>query len=126
MQHLINDLGWRVLMAERLSFSEREDIALDLAAGRSMRSIARRLGRAPSTVSREVANHSFHRHAVEYGRPEMRYKASSAERSAAVKRARRKPAKLLVDLRLRKTVLRVAEETVFAGADRWPAAHGSP
>lgn len=38
-----------------LSFSEREEIALDRAAGLGIREIARRLGRSPSTVSREVA-----------------------------------------------------------------------
>src|SRR5688572_23827374 len=94
-------------MADRLSFAEREDIALYLAAGMSMRSVARRLGRAPSTVSREVGNHSFHRHAVEFGHPEMRYKAVSAHRSAATRRVRPKRAKLVVRLRLRKIVLRL-------------------
>ena len=39
----------------RLSFAEREEISRGLAAGVSLRSISRRLGRAPSTVSREVA-----------------------------------------------------------------------
>ena len=39
----------------RLSLAEREEISRGLAAGESLRSIARRLGRAPSTVSREVA-----------------------------------------------------------------------
>ena len=34
---------------------EREEISRGLAAGESLRSIARRLGRAPSTISREVA-----------------------------------------------------------------------
>jgi IS30 family transposase len=97
-------------MADRLSFAEREDIAMDLAAGRSIRSISRRLGRAPSTVSREVINHSFHRHAVEFGRPEMRYKASSAHRSAATKRARPKRAKLVVNCRLREKVLRLLKK----------------
>jgi IS30 family transposase len=38
-----------------LSFSEREEIALDRAAGLGMREIARRLGRSPSTISREIA-----------------------------------------------------------------------
>jgi IS30 family transposase len=94
-------------MADRLSLAEREDIALDLAGGISMRSIARRLGRAPSTVSREVRNHSLHHHAVEFGRPEMRYKAVSAYRSAATNRARPKRAKLVVRARLRKVVLRL-------------------
>jgi len=39
----------------RLSLSEREEISRGLRAGESCRSIARRLGRAPSTVTREVA-----------------------------------------------------------------------
>ena len=38
-----------------LSVIEREEIALELAAGRSVRAIAVKLGRAPSTISREVA-----------------------------------------------------------------------
>jgi transposase, IS30 family len=41
-------------VAPRLSLVEREEIALGRAAGESIRSIAGRLGRAPSTVSREV------------------------------------------------------------------------
>ncbi len=39
----------------RLSLAEREEISRGLAAGLSMRAIAAGLGRAPSTVSREVA-----------------------------------------------------------------------
>ena len=38
----------------RLSLVEREEISRGLAAGESLRTIAARLGRAPSTVSREV------------------------------------------------------------------------
>jgi IS30 family transposase len=38
----------------RLSLAEREEISRGLAAGRSIRSIAEGLGRAPSTVCREV------------------------------------------------------------------------
>src|SRR6478736_3316768 len=41
----------------RLSLAEREEISRGLAAGRSLRVIAAGLGRAPSTVSREVAAH---------------------------------------------------------------------
>jgi DNA-binding CsgD family transcriptional regulator len=39
-----------------LSLEEREEISRGLAQHESMRSIAARLGRAPSTVSREVAH----------------------------------------------------------------------
>ncbi|WP_138512064.1 helix-turn-helix domain-containing protein [Maricaulis alexandrii] len=37
-----------------LDLDEREEISRELAAGLSLRAIGRRLGRAPSTVSREV------------------------------------------------------------------------
>ena len=39
----------------RLSLREREEISRGLAAGESRGSIARRLGRSPSTIVREVA-----------------------------------------------------------------------
>jgi IS30 family transposase len=39
----------------RLSIHEREEILLGLSRGESMSSIARGLGRSPSTVTREVA-----------------------------------------------------------------------
>jgi transposase, IS30 family len=38
----------------RLSVQEREEVSRGLEAGESLRAIARRLGRAPSTISREV------------------------------------------------------------------------
>jgi transposase, IS30 family len=71
-------------VASRLSLVEREEIALGRAAGESMRSIARRLNRAASTVSREV------RPDERYG---QRYVASRADyrcwlRSRRPKRAR--------------------------------------
>ena len=45
----------------RLSLTEREEISRGLAGGESLRAIARRLGRAPSTVSREVATNGGRR-----------------------------------------------------------------
>jgi IS30 family transposase len=40
-----------------LTTAEREEISRELARGQSLRSISRRLGRAPSTLSREVTRH---------------------------------------------------------------------
>jgi transposase, IS30 family len=40
----------------RLSPDEREQLRIGTAQGESIRSIARRLGRAPSTIMREIAN----------------------------------------------------------------------
>ena len=40
-----------------LSFVEREEISRGLSAGESIRHIATQIGRAPSTVSREIARH---------------------------------------------------------------------
>jgi transposase, IS30 family len=71
-----------------LSFEEREHIAWCLAAGCSMRQIARELGRAPSTISREIARN----------RPvkwPWHYKASVAEDRAQRRARRRKLSKLL-------------------------------
>ena len=55
-----------------LTVVEREDISRGLASGSSLRDIAKRLERAASTVSREVARHG--------GRPE--YRANDAEQRA--------------------------------------------
>jgi len=41
-----------------LTLGEREEISRGLAAQRSMRQIARRLGRSPSTISREIARNT--------------------------------------------------------------------
>jgi transposase, IS30 family len=95
-----------VAVADRLSLAEREEIALGLARGESYRQIGVRLGRPHTTVSREVANHSLHRHAVRYERPGMAYKATCAHRSALVRRPRPKRARLAVRGRLRTLVLR--------------------
>lgn len=62
----------RTRSARSLSLEEREEISRGLAQGESMRSIAARLGRASSTVSREVAHN---------GGP-SRYRALAADRRA--------------------------------------------
>jgi len=86
------------VVAGRLSLQERETIALRLAAGVSARQIARELGRAPSTVSRERAGNSFWRWGGEY-------RAHPAQHAALQKRRRRRPAKLARGTRLRTVVL---------------------
>ena len=53
----------RNLKGRCLSFAEREEIALGHAAGESLRSMAARMGRSPSTLSRELR-----RNAEEQGR----------------------------------------------------------
>jgi IS30 family transposase len=85
-----------------LSFAEREEIALLKARGLGVRAIARRVGRSPSTISRELARaQGFHgvgnRH-----RPV--YRASTAQADADAKARRPKPAKLATNLVLRRLV----------------------
>jgi IS30 family transposase len=80
--------------ARSLSVDEREEISRGIAAGDSCRTIARRLGRAPSTVSREVARNGGRR----------RYRAQIADAAAYRRAARPKPCKLAVDSRLRAVV----------------------
>jgi IS30 family transposase len=75
----------------RLSFAEREEISRGLAADRSLRSIAAGLGRAASTVSREVAEHGGRR----------RYRAASADQAAWSRARRPKVCKLATHPRLR-------------------------
>ena len=45
-----------------LSLSEREEISRGIVAGHSIRFIARALGRAPSTVSRELSRNGGRQH----------------------------------------------------------------
>jgi transposase, IS30 family len=68
-----------------LSLGEREEIAVGLAAGESVRGIAARLGRAPSTVCREVARNSRGRGA---------YRAVAAQGQAQWRAERPKVSKL--------------------------------
>jgi IS30 family transposase len=85
---------WDAVMAARLSVAEREEVAIRLDRKESMRSIARRLGRASSTVSREVKLNSLHAHAVRYDRPEMAYRAVAAQRASDARRPRSRRGRL--------------------------------
>ena len=76
--------------ARCLSMAEREEISRGVAAGEPCRQIAVRLGRAPSTVSRELTRNG--------GR--TRYRAQAAD-AAAFRRAQRpKAAKLVLRARV--------------------------
>jgi len=68
-----------------LSVAEREEIAVGLAAGESVRAIAARLGRPASTVSREIRRNS---------RGRRHYRALAAQGQAQWRAARPKTAKL--------------------------------
>ncbi len=67
-----------------LTVAEREEISRGLVAGHSLRSIASRLGRAPSTVSRELKRNG--------GR--QRYRATKADKAAWQRAKRPKTCKL--------------------------------
>ena len=79
----------------RLSQAEREDLSRGLVAGESLRRIARRLGRAASTVSREVR----------WSGSRKAYRAWRAEESARERARRPKPAKLALNARLCREVV---------------------
>jgi IS30 family transposase len=84
----------RVRASGHLSLGEREEISRGVAAGNSLRAIARGLGRAPSTVSLELARNG--------GR--TRYRAHSADRAAWGRARRPQPCKLAQNPRLRREV----------------------
>jgi IS30 family transposase len=84
--------GPRPASGRYLSVAEREEIAVGLAAGESVRVIAARLGRSPSTVSREVARNS---------RGRRYYRALAAQGQAQWRARRPKTAKLAGNLVLR-------------------------
>ena len=79
-----------------LTFSEREEISLGLARGETIRSIARQLNRAPSTVSREIKRNRGH---------DALYRASRADARAWRRAKRPKPCRLSALPRLRQEVV---------------------
>ena len=67
-----------------LTLAEREEISRGIAAGHSMRAIAAQLGRAPSTISREINRNGGRR----------RYRANQADEAAWQRAHRPKTCKL--------------------------------
>jgi len=99
IRHLLLPRGGIAPAARRrsrlsLTLAEREDISRGIASGLSIREMAGRLGRATSTVSREIARHG--------GRDA--YRAHDADRQAWVSALRPKRCLLAVNRKLRDTV----------------------
>jgi IS30 family transposase len=79
-----------------LTLSEREEISRGVVAGRSIRSMAESLGRAPSTLSREIRRNGGRR----------RYRANKADQAAWDRARRPKTCKLLENRALARIVAR--------------------
>jgi IS30 family transposase len=86
----------RCRSARTLSLAEREEISRGLAANLSVRALARALGRAPSTVLREIERHG--------GR--LQYRATDADAAAWERAKRPKPARLARNRALNRAVAR--------------------
>lgn len=84
-----------VLTGRYLSFEEREEIAIELARGTTIRTIARNLGRSPSTISREVRRNAATRGG------NLDYRASAAQWHAERAGRRPRPGKLASNPALR-------------------------
>jgi IS30 family transposase len=82
-----------------LSLAEREEISRGIAAGRSVRAMAKALRRSPSTVSREIVRNGGAR----------RYRAEAADSQAWRRALRPKPCKLALHAQLRQDVARKLE-----------------
>jgi len=79
-----------------LTLVEREEISRGIAAAESARSLARKLGRSPSTVSREISRNGGY----------DRYRASSADETAWERACRPKRCKLATNPQMREAVVR--------------------
>jgi hypothetical protein len=84
--------------ARYLSFAEREEIAILKAQGTGVRDVARRLHRAPSTISRELRRNA----ATRCGG--LEYRAITAQWHSDRRAKRPKEAKLAANARLRRYV----------------------
>ena len=99
----------------RLTLEERAAIAVGVWMQESIRSIARRLGRAPSTIMREIERNAFcygrYRERYRFGAPKKggrdaqpRYNAVGAQARAQERARRPKPGKLARNDKLRQQV----------------------
>ena len=86
------------LSGRYLSFAEREELAILKAGGCGVCEIARRMGRSPSTISRELRRNAATRSGG------LEYRATTAQWHADRRARRPKPAKLAVNLELRRYV----------------------
>jgi IS30 family transposase len=93
------------LSGRYLSFAEREEIALWRAQGLGVREVARRVGRAASTISRELRRNAATRHG------NLDYRATTAQWHAERAARRPKRAKLAAN-----PVLRTSVQDRLAGA----------
>ena len=86
----------------RLSAADREEISRAVATGASIQAIARQMGRAPSTISRELRRTGHRRLRTR----RCHYRALSAQRLAVrLGRRRRRPRTLAMNRRLRAYVV---------------------
>lgn len=90
--------GLAPLSGRYLSFSEREEISILHAQGVGVRAIARRIGRCPSTISRELRRNAATRGGG------LEYRATTAQWHADRRASRPKAAKLAVNSELRQYV----------------------
>jgi len=88
---------------------EREEISRGIAADESARSLARKLGRSPSTVAREIRRNGGY----------DRYRASQAEETAWERARRPKRCKLADNPQLREAV----GPCISILRDAWPFGH---
>lgn len=99
-------LSSKPLSGRYLSFADREEIALLRAQGHGVREIARRLGRAASTISRELRRNAATRGGT------FTYRATTAQWHADRAARRPKPSKLATNEKLRQYVQERLEGTI--------------
>jgi IS30 family transposase len=94
------------MAGQRLSLAEREEIVVGLARGEPVRQVAARLGRAPSTVSREVRRNMS---------APRRYRAFPAHVAATARARRSRPRKLAAGSAVRALVCQLLREDYSPG-----------